>query len=193
MAKKPTTYRIYHSKEEKIFWSMGGGKNLKILNALLDNKTLDEVCNEFNLHRPSVVERLRHPFFLKRLEDHLAVKLFDLERMKMQFKPQAFELLKNEFIKRLSQASPDTIVRETMKYLELLPQKKSLPPELLAILIKVIEEPNKEKLEEKREIELEKQFGYKPLKPYDQSEESTNSNPQLVASDRSENQQGQAN
>ena len=163
------------------------GKRREIFDLLKEGKTLLEIEKKLGLKSRTIAKVISHPHFQEALEEWLSLKTFDYEMKKHLKKIEAFNHLEKEFEKKLSEASPNVIIRA---YLELLSEKNLNPQQVVIhleeVLMKVIKSKKGPKPTiEQEEKNLETEFGYQPLEDDQEENGSTStientSNPQLV-------------
>lgn len=160
----------------------GSGRNREVYQKLISGMTINEICDALNMKRHTIMRALQNSEMISALEEYLNLRLFDLDLKKVDAKVMAFDLLQKEFKTRLSDASPDTIVREFTKMLSSTGNYKIILGDLVNILVAALPK-DKPKTPEETVKNLEKDFGYQPLiLPADESNNRTkedSSNPSL--------------
>lgn len=169
------------SKEkEKAFWN-SRLKNVEVFKMITQGKTIEEIEKDLNLRENTIVSVMNNSFFNKRLKNFLNKKLYDVQIAKIAYMPKAFELMKEEFEKRISKVSDDTIFNGFLKLLAAKMGNTTINPTIVNFTLTELRE-EKERAEggmsrrdfvseDEAEI-LRKEFDIPTLNPSQDSEQS---------------------
>lgn len=196
----------FRTQDQK-FWD--NPKYIQLFKKLTSGLSLEAICKDMGMTDKRIAFILSHPSFDRRLQDWINTQLFDFQVKSLMELPNIYQKLKEEFEKRLSLATDDTIVREFLKFYSLRPEKKKIHPDLINIVFNVWDKnPKRSGSSMKDETRLREIFGYKPLELPKETKKNDNGekkqpgntvtgiegeaeNPQVDRGEQTEEQQGQ--